>query len=143
MPKQSALPAPASSRSSRVFDKLKISLFSPSLGLERRNEGKSAKPIVTSTPPQSLIVPANTAVRPHSSYSGGSTLKTHDSSLLTAEDNATAVSTGNHSPPSSADTNECTYCSNTAETRGQDCSLDHDIFVFPNGYLSVLFIVFS
>lgn len=113
-PQQSALATPAPSRTSRGFDKLKRFLSrspspspspspcpSPSPGVGRRNEVKSDKPIGTPTP-QSLMVPANAAVRPHSTNSGGSTLIARDLSPLTSGNNLTGVSTGNHGSPSSA-----------------------------------------
>ena len=108
MPQQSTLPTPAPGRTSRAFGKLKRSLFpspspSPSLspGVGRRDEVKSDKPIATSIR-QSLMVPANAAVRPHSSYSGGSTLQARDPSPLTTGNDVTAVSSGNSGSPSTS-----------------------------------------
>ena len=111
-PQEPALLAPPRSRRRHVVDKLKGFVSSspspspspspcpsPSPSIGRRDK---IIPIPTSTSTsQSLMVPANAAVRPHSSYSGGSTPKTRDPSPLTAGANVTtAVSTGNHGSPS-------------------------------------------
>ena len=112
MPQQPALLAPPRrSRRRRVVDKVKGLLPSsspspspslspspsPSPGTGRLSE---ARPIATPTP-QSLMVPANAVVRPHSSYLGASTQKAYDTSPLTTGNDVTAVSSGNYGSPSS------------------------------------------
>ena len=105
MPQQLGLlapPAPAKKRRGRILGKVKsfvASSRSPSRApdIVRRNVVQSDRPIAASTP-QSLMVPAHTAARPHTSYSGSSTPKTRDPSPLATRDNVAAVSTGDPSP---------------------------------------------